>query len=237
MVFIPYVEKMHGTKSLKVVFHWRWVGSTVSQTVFLADSFWLRKILAFLLTQILCPDDRYPKLKIYIAELIFRWLGIHNSASLYRHWGSVQAQWPRQSIVTKTGHNTQSMRTERHRYWTNGCVNSCTNSPEDGPVCIQSTRTERHRYWTNGCVNSCTNSPEDGPVCPKHVEIRQYTNKIETVTSVGLYSICWPSYTSPGVSHPVTADIALCTQDNVPLHYTYLLWLLTCFIPIGLRIV
>jgi len=81
----------------------------------------------------------------------------------------------------------QSTRTERHRNWTNGCVNSCTNSPEDGPV--QSTRTERHRNWTNGCVNSCTNSPEDGPVGPKHVEIQQYTNKI--VTSVGFHSICW----------------------------------------------
>ena len=33
---------------------------------------------------------------------------------------------------------------------------------------------------TNGCVNSCTNSPEDGPVGPKHVEIQQYTNKIVT---------------------------------------------------------
>ena len=29
------------------------------------------------------------------------------------------------------------------------------------------------------------NSPEDGPVGPKHVEIRRYINKIETVTSVG----------------------------------------------------
>jgi len=38
---------------------------------------------------------------------------------------------------------------------------------------------------TNGCVNSCVNSPEDGPVGPKHVEIRRYMNKIETVTSVG----------------------------------------------------
>ena len=44
----------------------------------------------------------------------------------------------------------------------------------------QSTRTERYRYWTNSCVNSCTNSPEDGPVGPKHVEIQQYTNKIVT---------------------------------------------------------
>jgi hypothetical protein len=34
-------------------------------------------------------------------------------------------------------------------------------------------------------VNSCVNSPEDGPVGPKHVEIRRYMNKIETVTSVG----------------------------------------------------
>ena len=47
-------------------------------------------------------------------------------------------------------------------------------------VRVLCTRTERHRYWTNGCVNSCTNSPEDGPVGPKHVEILQYTNKIVT---------------------------------------------------------
>ena len=33
------------------------------------------------------------------------------------------------------------------------------------------------------------NSPEDGPVGPKHVEILQYMNKIEIVTSVGFYSI------------------------------------------------
>jgi hypothetical protein len=37
---------------------------------------------------------------------------------------------------------------------------------------------------TNGCVNSCVNSPEDGPVGPKSVEIRRYMNKIEIVTSV-----------------------------------------------------
>jgi hypothetical protein len=37
---------------------------------------------------------------------------------------------------------------------------------------------------TNGCVNSCANSPEDGPVGSKHVEIRRYMNKIEIVTSV-----------------------------------------------------
>ena len=34
-------------------------------------------------------------------------------------------------------------------------------------------------------MNSCVNSPEGGPVGPKHVEIRQYINKIEIVTSVG----------------------------------------------------
>jgi hypothetical protein len=38
---------------------------------------------------------------------------------------------------------------------------------------------------TNGCVNSCVNSPEVGPVALKHVEIRRYKNKIEIVTSVG----------------------------------------------------
>jgi len=31
------------------------------------------------------------------------------------------------------------------------------------------------------------NSPEDGPVDPKHIEIRRYMNKIETVTSVGSF--------------------------------------------------
>jgi hypothetical protein len=36
-------------------------------------------------------------------------------------------------------------------------------------------------------VNSCANSPEDGPVGPKHVEIRRYMNKIEIVTSVGFF--------------------------------------------------
>jgi len=57
--------------------------------------------------------------------------------------------------------------------------------------CALCTRPEQHRHWTNGCVNSCVNSPEDGFVGPKHVEIRQYINKIEIVTSVGFYSICW----------------------------------------------
>ena len=58
-------------------------------------------------------------------------------------------------------------------------------------VHIQSTRPKQYRHWTNGCVNSCVNSPEDGLVGPKHIEIRQYINKIEIVTSIGFYSICW----------------------------------------------
>ena len=65
---------------------------------------------------------------------------------------------------------------------------------------LRSTRPERYRYWTNGCVNSCVNSPEDGPVGPKHVEARRYMNKIEIVTYVGFsfhkrsYT-CMPPYT------------------------------------------
>jgi hypothetical protein len=54
-----------------------------------------------------------------------------------------------------------------------------------GRVLIQSTRPERYSHWTNSFVNSCVNSPEDGPIGPKHVEIRRYMNKIEIVTSVG----------------------------------------------------
>jgi hypothetical protein len=51
---------------------------------------------------------------------------------------------------------------------------------------MQSTRPEWYSHWTNGCVKSCVNSSEDGPVGPKHVEIRRNKNKIEIVTSVGL---------------------------------------------------
>ena len=53
---------------------------------------------------------------------------------------------------------------------------------------IQSTRPEQYRHWTNGCGNSCVKSPKDGPVGLKHVEIRQYMNKIKIATSVGFYS-------------------------------------------------
>jgi len=35
------------------------------------------------------------------------------------------------------------------------------------------------------CFGPTIYSPKDGPVGPKHVEIRRYMNKIETVTSVG----------------------------------------------------
>jgi len=57
----------------------------------------------------------------------------------------------------------------------------------------ESSHSFSHNHWfsvCNGCVNSCVNFPEDGPVGPKHVEIRQYVNKIEIVISVGFYSIC-----------------------------------------------
>ena len=39
------------------------------------------------------------------------------------------------------------------------------------------------------CEQLCELFSEDGPVGPKHVEIRQYINEIEIVTSVGFYSI------------------------------------------------
>jgi hypothetical protein len=54
-------------------------------------------------------------------------------------------------------------------------------------VLCMSTRPERYSHWTNGCVNSCVNSPEDGPLGPKHVEIRRFMNKIEIETSVGFF--------------------------------------------------
>jgi hypothetical protein len=75
----------------------------------------------------------------------------------------------------------------------NHCFSGCTVRVA---CSVQSTRPERYSHWTNGCVNSCVNSPEDGPVSPKHVEIRQYMNKIEIVTSVGFsFHIFNHSYT------------------------------------------
>jgi len=57
-------------------------------------------------------------------------------------------------------------------------------------VCSAHGQSSTDTVRNNGCVNSCVNSPEDGPVGLKHVEIRQYINKIEIVTSVGFYYIC-----------------------------------------------
>ena len=53
------------------------------------------------------------------------------------------------------------------------------------------------------------NSPEDGPVGPKHVEIRQYINKIEIVTSVGFYSIyqCRPIISKEYTNIPMLCSI------------------------------
>jgi hypothetical protein len=76
-----------------------------------------------------------------------------------------------------------------HNHWFSICATlfTCSVCVDN----IQITRTERYRYWTNGCVNSCTNSPEDGPVGPKHVETQQYTNKIVTsVRFHSISSVC-----------------------------------------------
>ena len=77
-------------------------------------------------------------------------------------------------------HLQESSHSCSHNHWFSVCT-----------ALVTCTRPEQYRHWTNGCVNSCTNSPEDGPVGPKHVEIRQYMNKIEIVTSVGFHSIRW----------------------------------------------
>ena len=78
-------------------------------------------------------------------------------------------------------HPQESSHRCSHNHWFSVCTALAVDN-------IESTRPEQYRHWTNGCVNSCVNSPEDGPVGPKHVEIRQYINKIEIVTSVGFYS-------------------------------------------------
>ena len=48
--------------------------TSVPETVLLADPFWLRKITTdphiLAHVNIGCPEDRHPKLKIYISELI-----------------------------------------------------------------------------------------------------------------------------------------------------------------------
>ena len=80
-----------------------------------------------------------------------------------------------------------------HNHWFSICAAlfACSVCCEH----IQSTWTEWHRYWTNGCVNSCTNSPEDGPVGPKHVEIQQYTNKIVTSVGFHSICSTWSKHT------------------------------------------
>jgi len=84
-------------------------------------------------------------------------------------------------------HPQESSYSCSHNHWFSFCATLFADN-------IQSKRTERHRHWTNGRVNSCTNSPEDGPVGPKHVEIQQYTNKIVTSVgfhSIYLYRTLW----------------------------------------------
>ena len=66
-------------------------------------------------------------------------------------------------------------------------------------------------------MNSCTNSPEDGPVGPKHVEIQQYTNKIVTSVgfhSIYTYLLTATGLTPGGSStvHIYTQTIHRTTQ-------------------------
>jgi hypothetical protein len=88
---------------------------------------------------------------------------------------------------------------------------------------IQSTRPERYSHWNNGCVNSCVNSFEDGPVGPKHLETRRYMNKIEIVTSVGFlfhmfsryiyfYKLLYMFQAFPP---PIIRSTKLCIQSQV----------------------
>ena len=79
---------------------------------------------------------------------------------------------------------------------------------------IQSTRPEQYRHWTNGCVNSCVNSPEDGPVGPIHVEIRQYINKIEIVTSVGFFTYVEQMHGTKGLKYIYIYIFLLCRCDS-----------------------
>jgi len=76
-------------------------------------------------------------------------------------------------VLGPQAHLQESSYSCSHNHWFSICTALFACS-------VQSTRPERYRYWTIGCVNSCTNSPEDGSVGPKHVETQQYTNKIVT---------------------------------------------------------
>ena len=135
------------------------------------------------------------KLKtILVAFLMWRELSVtrlylwnkNQLMSLFQFYlyiaGSIHVSGPQ-------AHPQESSNGCSHNHWFSVCTALAVCS-----VCcayIQSTRPEQYRHWTNGCVNSRVTSPEDGPVGPKHVEIRQYINIIEIVTSVGFYSICW----------------------------------------------
>ena len=91
-------------------------------------------------------------------------------------------------VSAPQAHPQESSHSCSHNHWFSVCTALAVCSVMYN---IQSTRPEQYRHWNSCWVNSCANSPEDGPVGPKHVEIRQYINKIEIVTSVGFYSICW----------------------------------------------
>jgi hypothetical protein len=75
-------------------------------------------------------------------------------------------------VLGLQAHPQENSRSCSHNHWFSGCS-------------VRVEWPERYSHWTNGCVSSCVNSPDDGPVGPKHVEIRRYMNKIEIVTSVG----------------------------------------------------
>jgi len=81
------------------------------------------------------------------------------------------------------------------------------------------------QYWTNGCGNSCVNSPEDGPVGPKHVEIRRYMNKIETVTSV-----CFSFLMCKGNWQTIDGSVKeiLCVMCKGPNNYLLMSYLFLC---------
>jgi len=78
------------------------------------------------------------------------------------------------------------------------------------------------------------NSPEDGPVGPKHVEIRRYLNKTETVTSVGFSFLIgieilqgrWQHGEKVGYCYPSGLEKTLCKWDVYVTLVTK--WLKSC---------
>jgi hypothetical protein len=104
-----------------------------------------------------------------------------------------------------------------HNHWFSGCTVRAAY--------IQSTRPERYSHWTNNCVNSCVNSPDDGPVGPKHVEICRYKNKIEIMTSVGFsfhILICLQNCSNEQPS--VSTSLAIWTNVNFLPRLCIILW-------------